>query len=86
MGRLQKYKNIRRYKRQCAYIVFLSLLLAIAGIIMADYSVNVLMTDTGGVRILSFNVTDSQLEVCFMNEKFHMRADFLYRFIDGLCK
>lgn len=84
MGRLEKYRNIRRYRKRCFWIVFFSFLLAIIGILGADYSVNGLMTDTGRVRIISFNIINSQLEVCFMNMKFHIKADFLHGFLDFL--
>lgn len=63
-------------------IVLLAFLLVIAGILGADYSVNGLMTDTGRVGIISFNLVDSQLEVCFMNMKFNVRADFLQEFVN----
>ncbi|NSW91307.1 MAG: hypothetical protein HPY74_11670 [Firmicutes bacterium] len=86
MGRLENYKNIRRYKRRCLRIALLSFFLAVAGILIADYSINGLMTDTGKIKIISFKTFDSQLEVCFMNMKFYTDANYLLKFIDKLCK
>jgi len=84
MGRVEKYKNIKRYKKSCKRIILLSLLLTAVGILIADYSINSLMAESSKVRIISISTLDSQLELCFMNMKFYTDAEFLIRAIDML--
>lgn len=72
MNRVEKYRSIKLYKRKCRRMILLFLFLTITGILIADYSINGLMTDENRVKIISVNTSDSQLELCFMNIRLYI--------------
>jgi len=84
MGRLEKYRSIRLYKRRCRRIIFFAFLLAIAGILLADYSINGIMGESAKIGIISVETDDSKLEVRFMNMKFYADTRFLSKFADRI--
>lgn len=84
MGRVERYRSIKLYRRRCRRMILLFLLLTAAGILIADFSINSLILDDNKVKIISITTLDSQLELCFMNMKFYTDAKLIMRIIDAL--
>jgi hypothetical protein len=84
MSRSEKYKSIRRYKKKCRRIIFLSLLLTITGVIAADYSINKLMASNGKIKVVSFENENSKFEINVLNYKLKPGSDFIAKLADQI--
>lgn len=69
MKRSEIHKSIKLYKRRCRSVLFMSTILTIAGIIVADYSINSLMGSSKRINVISFENKDSEFELNIMNYK-----------------
>ncbi len=79
MGRLEKYRNLRRHKKRIIAAVIFNLIILVAGICAVDYSVNSLMLENKRINIISFNNTGSSLEICFLNSTFSISSNNFIR-------
>ncbi|HOJ12785.1 MAG TPA: hypothetical protein PK733_19650 [Clostridiales bacterium] len=84
MSRFEKHKNLKKYKKYCRRVFYLSLLLATVGVIAADHSINGLMGNNGKLRIVSFGSEDSRFEICIMNYRFHPNVEFFVKLADNI--
>lgn len=84
MSRSEKFRSIKRYKKKCRRIIFLSLALTIAGVIAADYSINKLMASNGKIKVVSFGNENSKFEINIMNYKFNPGSEFIARIADQI--
>ena len=84
ISRSDKYKSIRKYKKKCRRIIFLSLVLTMAGVIAADYSINKLMASNGKIKVLSFGNEDSNFEINILNYKFKPGSEFIAKLADQI--
>jgi hypothetical protein len=80
MGRLERYRNFRRYKKKIIALVIFNLIILVAGICAVDYSVNSLMLENKRINIISFNNTESSLEICFLNNTFSIPQNNFIKF------
>lgn len=84
MSRSEKYKIIKRYKKKCRRIIFLSLILTMAGVIAADYSINKLMASNGKIKVVSFGSEDSKFEINILNYKIQPGSEFIAKLVDQI--
>jgi hypothetical protein len=82
--RSDKYKSIKRYKKNCRRLLLLSLLLTITGVVVADYSINKLMNVNGKIKVISIEKVDSKFEVNIMNCKFQPNSEFIAKLADQI--
>lgn len=79
MNRLEKFKEIRRYRRKIAASFFLSASLLLTGTFITDRSVNSLVRDVEGIEIISIINSGSYIELSFMNQKLYFNTTYLNR-------
>ena len=84
MSSSEKYKFIKKYKKKCRRVVFLSLILTIAGVIAADYSINKLMASNAKVKVFSFENDDAKFEINILNYKLKPSLDFIAKLADQI--
>lgn len=53
MSRVEKYRHIRRIRRKCMFVLFVSFFIMVSGIIIVDQSVNSLMNKEEGLAMVS---------------------------------
>jgi len=82
MSRSERYRSIKKYKRKCRRVIFLSLILTIAGVIAADYSINKLMASNAKVKVFSFENENSKFEINILNYKLKPSSDFIAKIVD----
>ena len=79
MGRAERFKSIRIYRRKFISSFFLFFLLMIAGICIADYSINFLIKNSKEVEIISLKNSGTYLEISLMNRKFLLDMTYINR-------
>lgn len=80
MNRVEKFREIRKYRRKMFSSFFLFFLLLATGICIVDYTVNSLIKDENCINIVSIQNRELYLEIALMNKKLqldirHIRED-----------
>jgi hypothetical protein len=79
MGRLEKFRQARniRHKYFLSAVIFLFLL--VAGMVIADYSVNSLIEGDMGVSVFAVENSGKYIEITFMNQKLYVNTQYINR-------
>lgn len=84
MNRLEKYKQMRGLRQRYLISILLFMFLLVAGICIADTSINGLMSGGSGLNIFSVNNYGNSLEVVFMNKKIYLNVQYIQRDLGNL--
>lgn len=84
MNRLERYRQIRAWKRKFFFSFLMFFILLSAGITLADYSTNRLMHNENRMSLVAFHNRGSYLEVSLMNQKVYVDIQKLHGDLDGL--
>jgi len=84
LGRLEKFRQERYYRRRLRISLVLFFLLLIIGTTLADFSVNSLMNGRDGLNMLMFSSNGSNLEIVIMNRKINIDTTYIKQDIDRI--
>lgn len=84
MNRLEKFREIRRFRRKYISSFFLFFVLLVAGICIVDYSGNYLMQDERRITIASVKNNRTNLEINLLNYKFYLNITYINRDIERI--
>jgi len=79
LSRLERFREIRRFRRICFSSFLLALILLAAGICVADYSVTDLMQDKKGINIVSVERREESLEINVLNCRINLNTKYINR-------
>ncbi|MGI6777466.1 MAG: hypothetical protein ACOX7R_05440 [Acetivibrionales bacterium] len=79
MNRVEKFRNIRREKRKYMFILLLCILLLTSGLCAADYSVNSLMKNDNGIRLITFEYNGSYAKLSLLNSSIYINTSYISR-------
>lgn len=83
-SRYETFRQARKVKAKLLASAALSILLLAAGVSVADYSINSLLSNQGKLTIVSVKHDNSYCDIYFMNMKMHINTSYLLRDMNKL--
>jgi hypothetical protein len=84
LGRLEKFREARRFKIKYMYTFLLIFILLVSGICIVDYSVNNLLKNSKNIGIISAKTDETELEISILNYKLRLNTKYINRDINKL--
>ncbi|HHW49608.1 MAG TPA: hypothetical protein GXX14_13480 [Clostridiaceae bacterium] len=86
MGRLERFRELRKNRRRLLLLFFLSFLLFGSGIFVVDYTTNFLLKNERRLNIVAFHSEDTQVEIRIMNKSLRIDTKYLVNDIEYVKK
>ena len=86
MGRLEKFREIRKNRRRLFFLFFSSFLLLGIGICVVDYTTNFLLKNEKRLNIVTFHSENTQVEISVMNKPLRFDTRYLQNDIEYIKK
>jgi hypothetical protein len=77
LSRVERFREIRKFKRKLVFTFMLSFFLLLTGTSVADYSINNLMKNEKRLGIVSFTHRDDYLEISIMSYAIHINTTYI---------
>jgi hypothetical protein len=84
LSRVERFKEIRKFKRKLIFTFMFSLFLLLTGTSVTDYSINNLMKNEKGLNIVSYTHHNHCLEISIMGYKMHIDTTYIKRDYDNV--